>query len=78
MSSFMERRKAQLLAAEIIMGTPAPATPVAVPTRNYRLCVSKIIERPGWSRRPVDDLLGEPDEFKPNPKYTTGAPMRLL
>lgn len=40
------------------------------------LSQSKLIER-GWTKTMIDQVLGEPDMFKPNPAYKSAAPMRL-
>lgn len=36
---------------------------------------SNLLER-GWSKKLVNDLLGEPDDFSVNPHYRTGPPVR--
>jgi hypothetical protein len=43
---------------------------------THQLILRSILER-GWTRSMVDDLLGEPDEWRDNPKYRSAAPMRL-
>jgi len=40
------------------------------------LSQSKLLER-GWTKTMIDQVLGEPDMFKPNPAYKSAAPMRL-
>src|ERR1700728_971659 len=40
------------------------------------LSMPQLRER-GWTPAMVRDLLGEPDELRPNPAYRTAPPMRL-
>jgi len=40
------------------------------------LTMPQLAER-GWTPAMVRDLLGEPDELRPNPVYRSAAPMRL-
>jgi hypothetical protein len=40
------------------------------------LSMQGVLER-GWTRIMVDTLLGEPDDWRDNPKYRSAAPMRL-
>lgn len=43
---------------------------------NGMLTAARLRER-GWTRTMVRDLLGEPDELRPNPAYRSAAPIRL-
>jgi hypothetical protein len=43
---------------------------------THQLTLQSILER-GWTRSMVDALLGEPDDWRDNPKYRSAAPMRL-
>jgi hypothetical protein len=65
---------------EMHMTEQTQSSDATVPTTNtsaYRqLTLQSVLER-SWTRTMVDDLLGDPDDWRDNPKYRSGPPMRL-
>lgn len=58
-------------------GTSLDPMPGLRKTGGTRQLILRSVLARGWTRMMVDDLLGEPDDRRDNPKYRSAAPMRL-
>jgi hypothetical protein len=56
--------------------TDAASHPQATETAETYLTMADLRER-GWTDAMIRDHLGEPDATRPNPRYRSGAPMKL-
>ncbi|MEB4210983.1 hypothetical protein [Mycobacterium sp. 94-17] len=49
----------------------------SAPAENQVTMTMPQLKERGWTQAMVRDLLGDPDQLRPNPRYRSAAPMRL-